>query len=199
MRTLKYIAMAAMAGFLSLPIINNAEAATVALLPLVNNVAEKENLESVYYDRAVEVVKMDPSYELVDSSALDKAIEKNVKPQMLTDRQACEAIAQEANIDVVIAMQVDEMTVKELGTQEDTVILGLRGKCVSYNALTGKYIAKNIVEEDKVEGSVLARFDMPSNQFANSVTREMKRALGIKKITFEKPRISKAGFKGDRK
>lgn len=37
---------------------------------------------------------------------------------------------------------------------------------------------------------------MSGNQFGNSVTREIKKALGIKKFVVEKQRI---GLKGDRK
>ena len=57
---------------------------------------------------------------------------------------------------------------------------------------------ENVDEEDKKEGALLARYDVSKGQFASSVTREVKKALGIKKITFEKPKLSKSGLKGDR-
>lgn len=69
-------------------------------------------------------------------------------------------------------------------------------RCVSYSTITGKYVNKSIIEEDKVPGATLARYDMMGKQFGDSVTREIKKALGIKKFTVEKQRI---GFKGDRK
>lgn len=197
MKKLHYIAAVAMAGFLALPILNTAEAASVAILPLVNNVIDREGLESIYYDRAIEAVKLDPSYEIAESPELDAAINKSTTQQVLLDRKACEDIANAAKIDIVIAMQVDTMTVEELFDKEDSVILGLKGRFVSYNALNGKFIDKKIVEENKVEGSTLARYDRSGEQFANSVTREIKRVLGIKKITFEKPRISSSGLKGN--
>lgn len=197
MKLFRYLAIAALTSVLSLPVYGSSEAANVAVLPLVNNIIEKENLDSVYFDRAVEAVKLDTSLEIIDNAQLDAAIAKNVKPQQLPDKAACAAIAEAANVDYIFVMQADTMSIKELYNQGDNVMLNFTGRCVSYNAQNGKFVDKKIVEEDKIEGLLLARYDMSTRQFANSVTREVKKAFGIKKVGFEKPRIG--SLKGDRR
>lgn len=197
MKLFKYLAMSAMTAFLALPVNNTVEAATVALLPMVNNVVDREDLSSIYYDRAVAAIKLNPELEIVESEELDKAIEKNVGKMQLPDKAACEAIAQAAGVDYIFIMQADEMILVEpVATTVDMVTLKYKGRCASYSAVTGKYINKNIMEEDKVPGATMARYDMMGKQFGNSVTREIKKALGIKKFGFQKQTIS---LKGDRK
>lgn len=197
MKLFRGLAMAAAAACISFSAIGSVEAANVALLPLINNVVEREDLGAIYFDRAVAATKLDESLTIVDNSELDVAITKNLKPNTLPDKAACEAIAQAANIDYIFIMQVDKLDYKEsFNTHSDGVILNLRGKCVSYNVSSGKYVAKSVDEQDVKDGSLLARYDICGNQFGDSVTREIKKALGIKKFTVEKQRI---GFKGDRK
>ena len=72
MKLLRSLALSAVAACLSLSVFSSVEAASVALLPLVNNVAERADLNSIYYDRAIEAVKLDPSLEVAESTALDK-------------------------------------------------------------------------------------------------------------------------------
>ena len=197
MKLFKYLAVSALAAFMALPINNSVEAATVALLPMINNVVERDDLSSIYYDRAVSAVKINPELEIVESEELDKAVEKFLPKMQLPDKVACEAIVQAAGVDYIFIIQADEMTLKEpVVHKDDFVTLGLKGRCVSYSTITGKYVNKSIIEEDKVPGATLARYDMMGKQFGNSVTREIKKALGIKKFTVEKQRI---GLKGDRR
>ncbi len=197
MKLFRGLAMAAAAACISFSVVSSADAANVALLPLVNNVVEREDLGAIYYDRAVAATKLDESLTIIDNGELDEAIAKNLKPNTLPDKATCEAIAQAGNVDYIFIMQVDKLDYKEsFNTHSDGVILNLRGKCVSYNVSSGKYVNKSGIEQDSKDGSLLARYDICGNQFGDSVTREIKKALGIKKFTVEKQRI---GFKGDRK
>lgn len=197
MKLFRNLAMLALVASFSVISNTPVEAANVALLPLINNVVEREDLNSIYFDRAVEAVKLRNDLDLVDSGDLDSVIGKNVSNMQLPDKAACEAIAREGNVDYVFAMQADKMYLTDKDSKiADTVIVSLRGRCVSYDAITGKYINKLISEDDDIVGSLLARYDMNGNQFGNAVTREIKKALGIKKFTIEKQRI---GFKGDRR
>lgn len=190
MKLFRSLAMLATAFGIAFSAMNSVDAANVALLPLINNVAEREDLGAIYYDRAVAATKLDANFEIIDSAELDKAISNNIKPNTLPDKAACEAIAQAANVDYIFIMQADKLGYKEtFNTHSDGVILNFEGKCVSYNVSTGKYITKGISEQDVKEGSLLARYDIVGQQFGDSVTREIKKALGIKKFGLQKQTI----------
>lgn len=190
MKTLRYFVMMLIALCTTISSFGTVEAKGVALLPLINNVADRDDLGAIYYDRAVEATKLDVDFDIVDNSELDAAISKNIKPNTLPDKVACEAIAQATNVDHIFIMQVDELGYKERNSKEsDTVELNMKGRCVSYNAITGKYVAKSIMEQDAKDGSLLVRYDIVGQQFGDSVTREIKKALGIKKFGLQKQTI----------
>ena len=201
MNFLRYLLMGAAVGFMSLASFNSAEAARIALLPLINNVAERDDLQQIYYDRAIEVTKNVPDAEIVDSIELDKAIEKNLTPNQLPAQAACEAIARDGGVDVVIMMQVDKLDYKNkgFGSHSENVVLQEKGSLVAYDLATGKYTNKKISDTRERQESMLARYDISGEQFADSVTREIKRILGVKKISVERPRISSSGLKGDKR
>ena len=201
MKFLHYLLIGATVGFMSLSSLSSAEAARIALLPLINNVADRDDLQQIYYDRAIEVTKNVPDAELVDSNELDKAIEKNLKPNQLPDQAACEAIARDGGVDVVIMMQVDKLDYKNkgFGSHSENVVLQEKGALVAYDLATGKYTNKKIADTRERQESMLARYDISGEQFADSVTREIKRILGVKKISVERPRITGSGLKGDKR
>lgn len=199
MKLSKCFAMAAIAAGLMLPTFNSAEAANVALLPLINNVIEREDLGAIYYDRAVEATKMMDGFDIVESAELDKAVEKNIKANSLPDQVACQNIASEANVDYIVMMQVDQLEIDQKygAGAGDYVILKLRGRFVSYDAINNKFVDKRIMEDKRAFQSQMARYDISGGQFGNSVTRETKRALNIKKFKIEKPRIG--NLKGNKR
>lgn len=199
MKLSKYLAVAAVAAGLALPTFNAAEAANVALLPLINNVVEREDLGSIYYDRAVEATKAAVDFEIVESSTLDKAIEANVKVNALPDKAACEAIANAGNVDVIFIMQADKLghSSRGLSSKADMTNLFFQGKLIAYNALTGQFTSKNIRESRMWNTAAMARYDIIGGFFGDSVTREMKRVLGVKKISVERPKIG--NLKGNKR
>lgn len=198
---LRCAAVAAMAVGFSLPTLSQADAASVALVPLVNNVVEREDLGQIYFDRAIEAMKSGNS-ELVDDQKVDQAMTKVVKQGVLPTEADLRTIAEEGNVDVVIAMQVDELVRTDImmdNANEQEYTLNLSGKCAYFNAMTGQYKLAKFADNDRQPLSVGARYDVEGEIFANAVTRQVRRILGIKKFVFEKPRISGAGLKGNRK
>ena len=199
MKISKYFAMAVVAAGLALPTFNTAEAANVALLPLINNVIERDDLGSIYYDRAVEATKNAIQYDIVESSELDKAVETYIKGNTLPDKAACEKIATEGNVDVIFIMQADKLGHSERGmsSKADVTNLYFHGKLIAYNALTGQFTAKNIRETKMWNAAAMARYDIVGGFFGDSVTKEMKRVLGVKKVTIERPKIG--SLKGNKR
>ena len=199
-KVLKFFAMGAMAAAFTLPSLA-AEAGNLALLPLINNVAARDDLQQIYYDRAVEATKISQTTDLVDGADYDKVLAKYTKNGVLPDQAACEAICRDANVDYVFCYQVDDLRSEDVmfdnNGEQDTYII-LEGKTVSYDAATGKFKVNKIYSKDKIVYSLNARYDIEGETFGNSVTRETKRLLGVKKVSIERPRISGAGLRGNR-
>lgn len=197
---MKTVAMMAISAACMLPSFAT-EAATVALVPLVNNVVDRDDLGAIYYDRAIEAIKNGDS-ELVDDQRVEKVMDKVVKQGALPTEADLRTISEEGNVDIVIAMEVNELERVDImmdNAREQEFTLKVTGKCVYYNALTNQHKLIKISDSDRQPLSVGARYDVEGEIFANNVTRYVKRILGVKKVSFEKPRISGAGLKGNRK
>lgn len=178
-----------------------ADAATIAFLPVINNSEMLlDEANGVFFDRAIEAIKKNGEYELVDTEQAEKAINKYSKEGILPDYDTLANIANEAGVDAVVAYRIDEL--KEEQEQwfgEWSYKVHLHGQVAAYNALSKKTDMSHKVSEDVDRPySESARFNIPREVFADSVTREINRVIGNKKLNIAKPRISGHGQKGDR-
>ena len=174
------------------------EARTVALLPLINNVPDREELSQIYYDRAFEVMKKVRDVELVENQQLDQALAKYTKAGMLPDQAACEAIAQEGGVDLVVGMEINALSSQQKTAMQSSFLdISVKGNKLVYDATTGKYLLQKASDDKRMDAVFAARYDLVGETFGNFVTRELKRAFGVKKISFEKPRISGSGLRGN--
>ena len=93
----------------TIPCLNAAEAATVALLPLVNNVEGDELANQVYYKQAINAIKAQPGFVLVENDQLTLAMENSKFGIAGINQKTLEKIAKEGDVDVVFAMQLDKL------------------------------------------------------------------------------------------
>lgn len=186
----RYLLMTVLALCLSIPAIA-AEAASVAVLPLINNVEGRTDVSQVYYSGAINAIKAQQGFMMVDNDDLTAVVEKHTTKGVLPDKEALQAIAKEAKVDIVIAMQLDTLDYDVQRGKEDIIKLDLQGYCVSYNALDGKFIKHRIFDDTITEETSMARWDWPLEQWGRNVKREVNRCLKIKKISIEAPRMSK--------
>ena len=186
----RYLLMTVLALCLSIPVIA-AEAASVAVLPLINNVEGRTDVSQVYYSGAINAIKAQQGFMMVDNDDLTAVVEKHTTKGVLPDKEALQAIAKEAKVDIVIAMQLDTLDYDVQRGKEDMIKLDLQGYCVSYNALDGKFIKHRIFDDTITEETSMARWDWPLEQWGRNVKREVNRCLKIKKISIEAPRMSK--------
>ena len=186
----RYLLMTVLALCLSIPAIA-AEAASVAVLPLINNVEGRTDVSQVYYSGAINAIKAQQGFMMVDNDDLTAVVEKHTTKGVLPDKGALQAIAKEAKVDIVIAMQLDTLDYEVQRGKEDMIKLDLQGYCVSYNALDGKFIKHRIFDDTITEETSMARWDWPLEQWGRNVKREVNRCLKIKKISIEAPRMSK--------
>ena len=187
----RYLLMTLLALCLSIPALG-VEAASVAVLPLINKVVERTDVSQVYYSGAINAIKAQQGFMMVDNDDLTAVVEKHTTKGVLPDKATLKAIAKDAKVDIVIAMELDKLEYEVFRThEEDVVILDLQGYCVSYNAIDNEFVKHRIYDDSRTEEVSMARWDWPLEQWGRNVRKEVNRALKVKKITFEAPRMSK--------
>lgn len=186
---LRLLLMGLMALCFSLPCLGRVEAATIALLPLINNVEGQENAGTVYYQESMEVINEQEGLLIVENDRLLKAIEAARIGNQVPTSQAMAKICRDGNVDIVIAMQLD--TLKDApfrSGSEDTLELFIKGVAVSYNRLNGKTYRHKIYVDDKVPEVLGSRWNLLLEEWGRQVRLEICNSLGIKKA-LRKPRI----------
>lgn len=178
-------------GFCSVSV-GSVEAANVALLPLINNVAGDELAAQVYFKEALNTLNGQPGFMLVDNDKLTAVIEAEKIGNKVPDENTLVRIAEKGNVDIVIAMQLDKLEDNAIRLSEgDMLQLDLQGQAVAYNAITGKYYKHKIYNDKKIPEALTTRWDWTHEEWGYTVKAEVKRILDVKKITFDAPRMSK--------
>ena len=180
-KVLRYLVMTVLAICFTIPCLNAAEAATVALLPLVNNVAGDELANQVYYKQAINAIKAQPGFVLVENDQLTQAFENAKINTAGIDQKSLEKIAKEGDVDVVFAMQLDKLARKPLNrTGERVLKLELEGKAFGYNRLNGVYYVHNLKGGKEIDEALTSRWDWAHEEFGRAVRQEISRALRAK-------------------
>lgn len=180
-KVLRYLLMTVLAICFTIPCLNAAEAATVALLPLVNNVAGDELANQVYYKQAINAIKAQPGFVLVENDQLTQAFENAKINTVGIDQKSLEKIAKEGDVDVVFAMQLDKLARKPLNrTGERVLKLELEGKAFAYNRLNGVYYVHNLKGGKEIDEALTSRWDWAHEEFGRAVRQEISRALRAK-------------------
>ena len=178
---LRYLVMTVLAICFAIPGLNAAEAATVALLPLVNNVAGDELANQVYYKQAINAIKAQPGFVLVENDQLTQAFENAKINTAGIDQKSLEKIAKEGDVDVVFSMQLDKLARKPLNrTGERVLKLELEGKAFAYNRLNGVYYVHNLKGGKEIDEALTSRWDWAHEEFGRAVRQEISRALRAK-------------------
>ena len=180
-KVLRYLVMTVLAICFTIPCLNAAEAATVALLPLVNNVAGDELANQVYYKQAINAIKAQPGFVLVENDQLTQAFENAKINTAGIDQKSLEKIAKEGDVDVVFAMQLDKLARKPLNrTGERVLKQELEGKAFAYNRLNGVYYVHNLKGGKEIDEALTSRWDWAHEEFGRAVRQEISRALRAK-------------------
>ena len=178
-------------GFCSFGL-TSAEAANVALLPLINNVAGDELAGQVYFKEALNTLNGQPGYMLVENDKLTAIIEAENIGNTVPNEKTLAKIAKEGKVDIVIAMQLDKLDDTAIRLSEgDFMKLDIQGQAVAYNAITGKYYKHRIYNDKAIPEALTTRWDVPHEEWGYSVKAEVKRILNVKKVTLDASRMSK--------
>lgn len=179
-KILQYFILTIMTVCFYIPAFSSAEAATVALLPLVNNVKGDELAEQIFYQEAIGTLNDYPEYMMIENDKLTAAIEK-AHITDVTDEAALRAIAKDGDVDVVIAMQLDALDDSIIDSSEErTLKLDLKGYAVVYNRLNDSFYKHRIYSDKTIPEALTSRWDWVHEEWGRAVRVEIDRALKAK-------------------
>lgn len=187
----RYLLMTVLALCLSIPALA-AEAASIALLPLINNVQGDELANQIYYKSAIGAINAQQGFMIVENDKLTAAIDAAKIGKQVPDKATLAKIAKDGNVDIVIAMQLDKLSDTTIySSEENKLQLTLDGKAVAYNKVTGEFYQHRIYDDKKVPEALTTRWDWTHEEFGRNVRAEINRILKVKKIMVDAPRMSK--------
>ena len=187
----RYLLMTVLALCLSIPSIA-AEAASVALLPLINNVQGDEIANQIFYKNAIGAINAQQGYTIVDNDKITAIIETNKNGNKVPSEAVLKKIASESKVDIVIAVQLDELHDDPVWPSGERIVkLTMRGKAVAYNAITGKYYQHQIFSDKEIDETLTSRWDWVHEEWGYAVRGEINRILQVKKIMVDAPKMSK--------
>ena len=187
----RYFLMTVLALCLSIPALA-AEAASIALVPLINNVQGDELANQIFYQNAIGAINAQKGFTIVDNDALTSVIEANVQGKNVPDENALKKIAKDGKVDIVIAVQLDELHDDPVFPSNERILkLTMRGKAVAYNAITGEYYKHKIYSDKEIDETLTSRWDWVHQEWGYAVRGEMNRILKVKKVMLDAPRMSK--------
>lgn len=179
-KMLRALLMAVMTICFCVPAFGSAEAATVALLPLVNNVQD-DLANQIFYKEAMAKLNSQKGFVLVENDTLSAAIADVHGAMGLPTENALKHIAEAGKVDIVIAMELNKLDSKvRRSKEENKVFLDLKAKAVAYNAITGVYYAREISPSVWTPEATTARWDWEHEQFGRAVRQEIERILKAK-------------------
>lgn len=187
----RYFLMTLLALCLSIPALV-AEAATVALVPLINNVQGDEMANQLFYKSAIGAINAQQGYNIVDNDKITAIIEENKDGNKVPSEAALKKIAAEGKVDIVIAVQLDELHDDPVWPSGERIVkLTMRGKAVAYNGLNGKYYQHQIYSDKEIDETLTSRWDWVHEEWSYAVRGEINRILHVKKVMVDAPRMSK--------
>lgn len=166
---------------LFVPAFGAAEAASVALIPLINNVQGDELAGQLYFKEALNVINSKKGFVLEDNDKLNAAIEAASITRQVPDEAALAQIAKDGDVDIVIAMQLDVLNDEAVRTsEEDKLKIDMQGYAVAYNRINGVYYKHRIYSNDAIPEVFSSRWDLLHEEWGKVVRVEIDRALRAK-------------------
>lgn len=185
--------MTVMALCLAVPVFSTtAEAASIVILPLIDK-SECEGATETFYDNAVDCIKDQTKYEMLDNEAVNAAIDKFTVKGTLPDEQALKEIAMAVNADIVMCVQLDTLTKERdfWSKTEELDRVSIFGTSVSYDVETGEFKKQKIYFDEKVDSVPYVRQNMLLRIWSREVRHEMNRVMKVRGMKMQKQRISK--------
>ena len=181
-KVLRYLVLTVLSLCFSLPCFSSAEAASVAILPLINNVEGGDSLANqVFYKEAINTLKYQKGFVMVENAKLNAAIEAAMITDDVPNKATLAKIARDGGVDIVFCMELDDLEYKNAKRVGEMVYkLDMEGEAVAYNALTDAFYKHEFSSDKEVDSALTARGSWMHDEFGRQVRRELKKALSIK-------------------
>lgn len=180
-KMLRYLLMTVMALCFSLPCLS-AEAATVALLPLINNARNYEEANQIFYKEAIAAMNSQKGFMMVENDKLAAAIDAANVGNKVPGENVLVKVAKDGDVDIAIAIQLDKIEEETLfSSEENKIKISILGRTTSYNALTGEFRNRKINHEVLIPEVFSSRWNVSNEEWGKVVRTEIKKALAAKK------------------
>ena len=181
-RVLRCLLMTIMTLCFSLPCFSAAEAASVAILPLINNIEGGDTLANqVFYKEAINTLKTQKGFVMVENDKLNAAIEAAMITDDVPDKATMMKIAKDGGVDIVFCMELDDLEFKNSRRIGEVMYkLDMEGEIVVYNALTDIFYKREFSSDKEVDSATTTRGSWRHDEFGRQVRRELKKALTVK-------------------
>lgn len=160
------------------------EAATVAVIPLINrvefNTVEEEKVPNqIFYTEGLGALRDKPGYILVENDRLRHAIENNTTPNEMPTHEQMKLISKKSNVDILLAVELTDYGRKRYnkGSGEMFMQMDIKANVVTYNRLTGKYKCKVIRDDTPYDATLESRYDRVQEAWIKLVRREFGRIV----------------------
>ncbi len=180
-KVFRYLMMTVLAACFCTATFSSAEAASVALIPLINHVEGDELAGQVFYKSAIAALNAKKGFVMVDNDTLTSVIEANTTKGVLPTEGQLAKIAKEANVDIVIAVELDECD--DIGiaqSEEDKLKMNIKGHSLAYNSLTGKPVKYRIYDDEVLPDVLSSRWDLVHERWGLQVKYAINRSLSEK-------------------
>ena len=169
--------------FLNIALINQAEAARVAVVPIEIDEARVEranDFTGYYWDIVIEKFTY-PEYELLDEEKVAVAVPE--KGLQAFNKEALAQILDKTDSDIVVAMRLDRVEENPYPSFNEPMLeCIMKGEFAGYNRITGKYYKNTIDYKDRIEEVLTLRNDWQQAVFASELKRFISRTLEVKKL-----------------
>lgn len=177
----RYLLMAVMALCFSIPCLGAAEAAGIALIPLINNVQGDELANQVFYKNAIAAINAKKGFYMVENDKLTAVIDAAKIGNKVPNAATLAKIAKDGDVDIVIAIQLDKLKDSIIDSSEERKLqLDLQGYAVSYNKLTGKAYEHRLYNDKVIPEALTSRWDWVHEEWGRTVRVEIDRMLRAK-------------------
>lgn len=180
-KLLRFLLLAMIVIGCSMPAFNKAEAAKIAVLPIVTNEDEENAASSrrVWNEVCMTQFKF-PEFDIVDDTDLAVVLNDvnyNVVAKNGVNESLMRQVISKTNADMAIMLVIDELSLEPIQSisHEDIYRLTQKGRIMLVNNITGVVKQNRINEEDDYNYAVTVRSDFNHDQLRNTIIRELKK------------------------
>lgn len=185
-RHLRFLLLAVIILGCALPAFSKAEAAKIAVLPIVTNEDEENSMLSrrVWNEACMEQFKF-PEFNMVDDTDLGLVLNDmnyNVVAKDGVNEALMRRVMAKTNADMSVMLVMDELSLEPVlpPGKEDLYTLTQQGYLMLVNNISGKVKKVRVNEEDVYDYAVIVRSDFIHDQLRNTIIRELKKITKAK-------------------